>query len=33
MVNRWSLEEVEYVNISYLIPYKLAENYLEDILN
>lgn len=25
------MEEVEYVNVGYLIPSKLAQNYLEDL--
>jgi hypothetical protein len=31
MMNRWRIEEVEYINIGYLVPYELAESYMEDI--
>lgn len=29
-MNRWIMEEVEYINIAYQIPYEMAENYMED---
>ena len=29
-MNRWKIESVEYINISYSAPYQTAENYLED---
>ena len=32
-VNRWRVEEVEFINISFLLPYKLAKSYMEDIFN
>ena len=32
-VNRWRVEEVEFINISFLLPYKLAKSYMEDIYN
>ena len=31
LINRFVLEEVEYVNIGFLIHYKVASNYLEDL--
>ena len=30
-MNRFRLDEVEYINISYLIPYKAAIAYMEDL--
>ena len=32
-VNRWRVEEVEFINISFLLPYKLAKSYMEDLFN
>jgi hypothetical protein len=30
-MNRWKIEEVEYINIAYRIPYEIAESYMEDL--
>lgn len=30
IMNRFLVEEVEYINIAYKIPYEMAENYMED---
>ena len=29
-MNRFKVEEVEYINIAYQVPYEMAENYMED---
>lgn len=29
--NRWKVEEVSFINISFLIPYKLAKSFMEDV--
>jgi hypothetical protein len=30
-MNRWKIEQIEYINIAYKVPYEMAENYMEDI--
>ena len=32
-MNRFKVEEVEYINIAYKIPYLMAENYMMDVYN
>ena len=29
-MNRFRVEEVEYINIEYQVPYRLAEEYMEE---
>jgi len=31
IMNRFKVEEVEYINIAYKVPYEMAENYLDDV--
>lgn len=33
IMNRFKVEEVEYINIAYKIPYLMAENYMMDVYN
>jgi len=30
-MNRFKIEEVEYINIAYKIPYEMANSYMEDM--
>lgn len=32
-MNRWKLEEIEFIDISYKIPYEMAEQYLDQEYN
>ena len=29
-MNRWKIEDVEYINIAWQVPYKLASDYMEE---
>lgn len=29
-MNRWKIDEVEYINIAFFIPYQLANDYMEE---
>jgi len=32
-MNRWKVEQLEYIDISYHVPYEMAEKFMEDQYN